>query len=288
VQVVAPPACVYPVDLTAGVFIEAEGSSRHAGPFLRVDEKGRGNDSFIQVDPAAASVTDVPDEGNVMWYDIDVAKAGDGYLWLLGNGPAPTSDTVFVSLNGGPDQIVTLTPAAWGWTRAATALKFPAGKQTLKIKAGKAGAQLDRIWLTSDGAATAPDGLGAATPDTVCSKGQVFEPPSGGSGGTGGSSASGGAGVTTGGSAGQVGTGGGVNAGAGPSAGVGPGSGSDSGASSSGQPSGTTPAAADGCGCRIVSSANSSGQLLGLLGLLSTAWVAAGRRSRRFRGVRSR
>jgi|GEM_PF-1253705 len=284
VRLVAPPACVYPVDLTAGVFIEAEGSSRHAGPFLRVEEKGRGNDSFIQVDPAADSATAVPDEGNVMWYDIDVAKAGDGYLWLLGNGPAQTSDMVFVSLNGGPDQLVTLTPAAWGWTRAQTALKFPAGKQTLKIKAGEAGAQLDRIWLTSDGAATAPEGLGAAAPDTLCSKGQVFEPPNGSTGGAGGTNGSGGVATTTGGSAGQVATGGGVNAGGGPAAGVGPGS----GASSSGQPSGTAPPAADGCGCRIASSPKPGARLLGLLGLLSTAWAAAGRRPRRFRGVRPR
>ena len=52
VRVVAPPACVYPVDPAAGVFIEAEGSSRRAGPFQRIDEMGRGNDAFVQVDPA--------------------------------------------------------------------------------------------------------------------------------------------------------------------------------------------------------------------------------------------
>jgi hypothetical protein len=285
VRVVAPPACVYPVDATAGVFIEAEGSSRRAGPFQRMDEQGRGNDAFIRVDPAAASAVDVPDEGNVMWYDIDVAKAGNAYLWLLGNGPAQTSDTVFVSLNGGPDQVVTLTPAAWGWTRAETALKLTAGKQTLKIKAGEAGAQLDRLWLTSDAAATAPDGLGAATPDTPCSKGQVLEPPSGGgSGGAGGSSSSGGAIVASGGSAGQVATGGSMNVGGGSTAGMGPGSGATSGGSSSG----TTPTAEDGCGCRTVSSSQPGGQLLALLGLVSTAWVAARRRSRRVRGAERR
>jgi hypothetical protein len=284
VRVVAPPACVYPVDLSAGVFIEAEGSSRHAGPFQRVDEKGRGNDAFVRVDPTAASATDVPDEGNVMWYDIDVAKAGNGYLWLLGNGPAKTSDTVFVSLNGGPDQLVTLTSAAWGWTRAETVLKLTAGKQTLKIKAGKAGAQLDRLWLTSNDAATAPEGLGAATPDTPCSKGQVFEPPSGGgSGGAGTSGGSGGAGVTTGGAAGQASTGGGVNAGGGPTAGVGPGAGG--GTSSGGSQSGVAPAADEGCGCRTASSVKPGAQLLGFLGLLATAGAAAGRRSRRLRGA---
>ncbi len=280
VRVVAPPACVYPVDLDAGVFIEAEGSSRHAGPFQRIDEMGRGNAAFIQVDPAAKSSADIPDEGNVMWYDLDVAKAGSAYLWVLGNGPAATSDSVFVSVNGGPDQVVTLAPAAWGWTHTKTALIFPGGKQTLKIKAAKPGAQLDRIWLTSDSAATAPAGLGAAPPDTPCSKGQVFEPPNGGSGGMGGS---GGADTAAAGSAGQVSAGGGVSAGAGPTAGGGPTAGASSG--------GTTGKAASseqGCGCRTVSSSKPGPEPLALVGMLSAWWVAAGRRSSRVGSQRRR
>ncbi len=269
VRLVAPAACVYPVSLDVGVFIEAEGSSRHAGPFRRIDEVGRGNDAFVQVDPAANSAVDVPDEASVMWYDLDVDKAGSAYLWLLGNGPANTSNTVFVSVNGGPDQIVTLAPAAWGWTRAETAFKFDVGKQTLKIKAAKAGAQLDRIWLTSDGAATAPVGLGAAAPVTPCSKGQTFD-PNGGSGGAGGSGT---AGVAAGGSAGQV-SAGGVNAGA--TAGVGAAAGASSGGTT-----GSAPASAGGCGCRTVSSAKPSWNMLGLSGLLSALWLAAARRSSR-------
>ncbi len=251
VRLVAPPACIYPTDLDAGVFIEAEGSSRHAGPFERVDDAARGNGAFVRVDPAATSAVDVPDEANVMWYDLDVAKAGNAYLWLLGNGPAKTSDTVFVSVNGGADQLVTLTAAAWGWTRAETALKLPAGKQTLKLKAAKAGAQLDRIWLTGNSAATAPDGLGAAAPETVCSKGQVFEPPSGGSGG---SSSAGGAGSAAAGS-GQVQPGGASStAGAGPNAGAAPGT--QAGASSGGATT-QAPEPTEGCGCRT--SASSTG-----------------------------
>jgi MYXO-CTERM domain-containing protein len=278
VRLVAPPACVYPVDLESGVFIEAEGSSRHAGPFLRVDEAGRGNDAFVRVDPAADSLVDVPDEGNVMWYDLDVAKGGTAYLWALGNGPATTSDTLFVSVNGGADQIVTLTPAAWGWTRAKTALNLPTGKQTLKIKAAKAGAQLDRIWLTSDDAAPAPADLGAAAPDTPCSKGQVFEPPNGGSGGTGGS---GGAATAAGASGGGVPAGGGASAtGGSPTAGV----------NSGGMTAKTAPPKEEGCGCRTVSSSEPGPEMLGLFGMLSALWVAAARRpsrigSRRFRGA---
>ena len=40
VRLVGPPACVYPVDPGAGVFIEAEGASRRAGPFSQVADRG--------------------------------------------------------------------------------------------------------------------------------------------------------------------------------------------------------------------------------------------------------
>jgi hypothetical protein len=268
---------VYPVDLAAGVFIEAEGSSRRAGPFQRVNETGRGNDAFIRVDPAATSAVDAPDEGNVMWYDLDVGQGGSGYLWVLGNGPASTSDTVFVSVNGGPDQAVTLTPAAWGWSRGKTALNLPRGKQTLKIKAAKAGAQLDRIWLTSDANATAPDGLGAAAPDTPCSKGQVLEPPNGGSG-AGGSA---GAGMAEAGSAGHVAGGSGTVGGAGPMAGAGPVSGTSAGGTTA-----NTSAAEHGCDCRTVLSSQPASDRPGLWGVLSGLGVAWARRSRRLRRAR--
>ncbi len=262
VRVVAPPACAYPVDLGAGVFIEAEGSSRRAGPFRRIDEPGRGNEAFVQVDPAANSAADVPDEANVLWYDLDVQTGGSTYFWVLGNGPDAASDTVFVSVNGGPDQVVTLAPAAWGWTRAETALELPSGKGSLKIKAAKPGAKLDRIWLTSNGDAEPPVGLGDATPDTPCSKGDGFVPPNGGSGGTGGA---GGAGMTAGGAGGQVSAGGGVGAGVGAGAGV----------SSGGTGKGAT--ADGGCGCRIGSSSKPASVALGLFGLL-LSWCALSRR----------
>jgi hypothetical protein len=266
VRIVAPPACVYPVDLGAGVFIEAEGSSRRAGPFRQVDEKGRGNEAFIQVDPAAMSSADVPDEGNVMWYDLDVAKSGSAYLWVLGNGPSTTSDTVFVSVNGLPDQVVTLSPGAWGWTRTKTALDFPAGKQTLKVKASKPGAELDRIWITSDANAAAPTGLGADAPAVPCSKGQLQEPTDGGTnltGDSGGASAEGGSGVQapSGGSAGASGS---------------PGAGGGSGGTAA-----TTSQADAGCGCRLVSACDRRSSSLRLFGISAALCVAAVRRSTR-------
>jgi hypothetical protein len=271
VRVVPPPACTYPVDLKTGAFIEAEGSSRSAGPFQRMEDAARGNGAFVQVDPSAPSLATVPDEGSVLWYDLNVENGGSAQLWVLGNGPATTSDTVFVSVNGGPDQIVTLKAAAWGWTRATTALTLPSGKQTLKIKAGKPGAQLDRIWLTSNADAAAPDGLGAAPPEAPCSKGQVTDPMNGGGSGGGGN------GAGAGGDAGK--------------AGASPGGGASGQSSTGGASGGTTsssgagatpmdpPASSDGCGCRLVASGRSS-EGLGLLALSLAGLVAAARRSR--------
>jgi cytochrome c peroxidase len=267
VRLEGPPACVYSVDPSAGVFIEAEGSSRSAGPFQRMDAADRGNGAFVQVDPNATGADDEPDEGNVMWYDLDVSQAGRVYLWALGNGPSGTSDTVFVSVNGGPDQLVQLSAGAWGWTRAEAAFEIPKGKQTLKIKAAEPGAQLDRIWLTSDADAEAPQGLGAPAPEAPCSKGQIPDPGVGGSGGV--PSAGGVSGMPAGGGAGQPTTGGNPPqaGGAGSLAGMPP----------------TTPPSESGCGCRMASSSPSSSKTLELLGLLSVLCGVAARRSPRLR-----
>ncbi len=283
VNVVPPPACVYPVNLDAGVFIEAEGSSRGAGPFLRTEEAGRGNDAFIQVDPTS-SAKDVPDEGEVLWYDLEVESAGSAYLWALGNGPDNASDTLFVSVNGGPDQVVTLSPAAWGWTRVDTALDFPAGKQTLKIKAAKPGAQLDRIWLTSDDAAMPPDGLCDAAPDVPCSQGQVTDPPvpMGGAGGEAGVGGDGGA-VAGGAGPGAGGDAGGANLGGEPGNVAGAGGSGTGGVTTGPDGSAGTPmdaASSDsGCGCRVIAPTQPSSRTLGLTALVFVLGAAAARRS---------
>ena len=315
VRLVAPPACVYPVDTAAGAFIEAEGCSRRAGPFKEVDQQGRGNNTFIHVDAAAPAATDVPDEGNVMWYDLDVKTAGAASLWLLGNGPTTSSNTVFVSVNGGADQLVTLSPAAWGWTKAETALNLPAGKQTLKIKAAKPGAQLDRLWLTANATAPAPTGLGGTTPDTPCSKGQSTQTGTGGAGGGGGAAGSGGsngAGGNSGaggrigaGGLGGPGSGGGAVAGAGGAsspAGSGGGggtggilgggsggssataSGGSSGASSGGNGGGnvTPPSSSGGCGCRLGAS-GSGFDARGLFAIVAGLALTSIRRASRTR-----
>lgn len=231
-----------------------------------MDDAARGNTAFIQVDPAATSAADVPDEGNVMWYDLDVSQEASAYLWVLGNGPAGTSDAVFVSVNGGADQLVQLSSGTWGWTRAEEAFELPAGKQTLKIKAAEPGAQLDRIWLTSSGDAAAPDGVGAPPPEAPCSKGQIIDPPNGGSGGSAGV---GGSGMSAGGAAGQPAVGGNglPLAGSGASAAAGAGAGA------------AVPKSESGCGCRVISSSTSGSKTFELFGLLSALGLVAARRS---------
>lgn len=319
VRVVGPPACVYPLDPSAGVFIEAEGSSRRAGPFKQIAEPGRGNDAFIQIDPAATAAADVPDEGHVMWFDLDVRAAASTSLWVLGNGPTTSANTVFVSVNGGADQVVTLSPAAWGWTKATTALTLPAGRQTLKIKAAKPGAQLDKLWLTANASAAAPTGLGGAVPDVACSKGQPQQPGTGGAGGgaggRGGATGSGGAmgagGMGGAGAGGRAGGSGGTSAPAGtggmdmgsagsggaPDGGSGGASGGASGGTSGGASGGSsggaqgsggvaggkmTPASSSGCGCRAAA-ASSELDAIGLFAIAAGLCGFAARRRPRFR-----
>lgn len=162
VRLTPPAACVYPVTAGTDAYIEAEGSSRRAGPFQRVSDATRSSGAFMQVDPASGSTTSVPDEAKVMWYDLDVRTAGNFFLWTLANGPNTSSDSFYASVNGNADVVLDTLPAnAWGWQRSATAFNLPVGKHTLKIKAREGGAKLDKLRLTTSTSTTAPTGLGS-------------------------------------------------------------------------------------------------------------------------------
>lgn len=161
VRVVAPPPCWYGINGAVDSYIEAEGSSRRAPPFQQVTDATRSGGAFMQADPASASNTTVPNEGQVLWYDIDVSSGGSFFMWLLGNGPDASSDTFYVSVDGNADQSVTVPASAWGWVRAATAVNIPSGKHTMKIKARERGSQVDKLRLTKSSSTAPPAGDGA-------------------------------------------------------------------------------------------------------------------------------
>jgi hypothetical protein len=170
-----------------------------------------------------------------------------------------------------------LAPGPWGWTRAESPLDLPAGRQTLKIKASEPGARLDRIWLTSAADAAAPDGLGAAPPDTPCGVGQVPEPEADeGAGGAGGT------GMVVGGDPEQQGAAG-SGIGAGGSTGDGsasPASDGGNGAAEADLTGAPESASSDsGCSCRVVPSSRSGWETWVIFGLASA--LSAARRLRR-------
>jgi hypothetical protein len=162
VRLGAPPPCPYAVNGSAEVFLEAERSSRSAGPFRRITDTSRSAGAYIEVDPATTSTLSVPDEGRVMWYDLDVTNGGSFYVWLLAQGPTTSTDSFFVSIDGNADLLMNGLPASWGWARGSSALSIPSGKHTLKIKVRERGARLDKIRLTKSTSTTPPAGLGGA------------------------------------------------------------------------------------------------------------------------------
>ncbi len=160
VQLAAPPPCRYAVDGNTPSYIEAEARSRQSGPFVTVADAARSGGASIAVTEAGVNHTAEPDEGKVLWYDVNVASGGNFYLWALANGPDGGSDSFWLSADGLADVQLDLPAATWGWVRTtAASLNLATGKHTLKIKVREDGALLDKILLTKDGAFT-PTGLG--------------------------------------------------------------------------------------------------------------------------------
>ncbi|MBC8132729.1 MAG: hypothetical protein H7X95_07085, partial [Deltaproteobacteria bacterium] len=165
VRVVAQPACTYAVNGSVDSYIEAEGTSRRAPPFAPVADGARSGGAYVQASPTSAPTTTVPNEAQIMAYDVDVSNGGSFFVWLLANGPSTSSDTVYVSIDGNADQVITLPANTWGWVRGGTAVNIPSGKHAVKVKTREPGTQIDKLRLTKSTSTTPP----AATGDPALS-----------------------------------------------------------------------------------------------------------------------
>jgi hypothetical protein len=165
VRVTPPPTCVYSINGT-DQYIEAEGRSAVDGPFTQVSDGSRSGGAYIQVDEGSGNHSTVPDEGKVLWYDLNVATTGNFYIWALVNGPNTSSDSFWISVDGNADQQLSLPANTWGWVRLnATAINIPAGKHTLKVKVREDGALIDKLAFTTSSGFT-PSGI--ANPTLAC------------------------------------------------------------------------------------------------------------------------
>ena len=114
VRLTPPPACVFPVDgSSASVQLEAESSSRRDGPFVTVQGPVSGG-AYVEVTPGSGSHTTVPDEGKVMWFDLDVTSGGSFKIWAHINGPNTSSNSFWASANGNPDVQLSSPPSGPG------------------------------------------------------------------------------------------------------------------------------------------------------------------------------
>jgi hypothetical protein len=162
VKLTPPPACVYAVNGDASSYIEAELSSRKDGPFVTTADASRSNGNYVDITNGSGNFTTVPDEGKVMWYDVQITNGGDFYVWALVNAPDTSGDTAYISVNGDPDATLTATGTAgtWNWVRlSAMASPINAGRNTLKVKVREDGLKIDKLVLTRS-SSFAPAGIG--------------------------------------------------------------------------------------------------------------------------------
>jgi hypothetical protein len=161
VRLAAPPPCTYAVNGSGDSYIEAEASSRSAGPFAKITDATRSAGAYIEVTQGTGNFTTVPDEGRVMWYDLNVTNGGAFNVWMLTQGLTTSDDSFWVSMDGTADLRPTPDPAAaWGWQKVGTTtINIPTGKHQLKIKVREDGTRVDKVLLTKNTALT-PSGLG--------------------------------------------------------------------------------------------------------------------------------
>ena len=160
IRLAAPPPRVYNVG--GDIYVEAECSSRRSGPFDLIADGTRSAGQYIEVTPGSGDHSTVPDEGKVLWYDLNVTSGGSFNIWLLGQGLTGGDDSVWVSVNGNADTQLTSQPA-WGWQKLGTGtFSLPTGRHQLKVKVREDGARVDKIFLTKTTAT--PTGLGGAAP----------------------------------------------------------------------------------------------------------------------------
>ncbi len=162
VRLAPPSPCVFDVNGNDTSYLEAETPSRKDGPFLQVGDDAASGAAYVEVADGSGNHSTVPDEGKVMWYDLNVSNGGTFTLWGRANGPDTASDSFWVSVDSGPDVQLNLLPAAgFGWVKAAGTLSIATGKHTLKIKVREDLARLDKVALTKSTTLT-PAGLGGA------------------------------------------------------------------------------------------------------------------------------
>ena len=173
VKLKAPPPCTYAVNGSVDSYLEAEGSSRRSGPWQVMTDGTPSAGAYIEVTQGSGNYNTAPDEGKVMWYDLNVSNGGSFNVWMYTQGLTTSDDSFWVSVDGRADLRPTPDPGpTWGWRKVGTTtISIPTGKHQLKIKVREDGTRVDKILLTK--ATTTPTAIGPAA--LACS--EVAMPP---------------------------------------------------------------------------------------------------------------
>ena len=145
----------YNVNGSLDQYLEAERHSRTAGTrFQQVTDAARSAGAYMQIPQGAGSFTTAGTSPDHLVFDLNVTNGGDFNVWILGSGVDTSSDSFWVSVDGGTDVSVNGIPAAWTWMRAPVLFPMTTGTHTLRIKNREDGAKIDKILLTRSGTAS--------------------------------------------------------------------------------------------------------------------------------------
>lgn len=142
--VTAVPGCslVHRVDPEAGAVIEAERYSARSGEYRLLDDLDRYGGRVAEV-PHGSEHKKNPD----LWgrYDLEVAEAGRYFVVVLGWGESGSNDSVYVSVDNGPNTTINLPTDGFGYRQSPVGFDLEEGFHTVLIKSREDGAQADRF-----------------------------------------------------------------------------------------------------------------------------------------------
>lgn len=148
----------YNIDGNTDSYFEAENYTSLVGTFRSVSDASRSNGQYMDTPNGSGN-----SNTNYLTYELDVTNGGTFSIYMLSTGPDGSSDSFWVSVDGGTDnQLVTGSSGAWQWKKSGSTLSLPTGTHTLYVKVREDGAQADKILLSKSGSLS-PSGFGGTS-----------------------------------------------------------------------------------------------------------------------------
>ena len=152
---------VFTVDFASqDLYFETENYASTGDDWSEIFAGNASGGAFMENDPDAQD----EDSDAFLTYTLNVSNGGEINVWILGQGPNGSSNSVKVKIDDDSETVFHLSKSGWTWKQ--NNLTINNGTVTLTILNREPSAQIDRVFLTKGDAEPdlfpAPDGLTAA------------------------------------------------------------------------------------------------------------------------------